>query len=234
MVDAQAAQRGVLEAIWNLHHDGTFTAIINDLWTSVFPKYLAIETPAFEESSFYDPGREPTMAPYVSTWRKREPRRLEFEDALRAWVRRFRLTADLTETGDCLLWVLDFGRALCEGRPAIGAPEPRTAARMPPPWGMARLDEPNPAAESRSDWLRRIEPTLYDHYAAVRKRQRSRPYVESRRDCRSALASATTIRCRPQPTANVQNEPGVVVRLTLRRIGKGIASVRGALGLGRK
>jgi hypothetical protein len=177
MVETEAAQRGVLQAILSLDSDGTFTALLEDFYKSVLPKYFALDLP--KEPVFNEAPEPPTTGPYTRYSRARHQRHTDYEDALRQWGCRFRLTVDLTETAECFPWILEFGSALCEGRPLNVVPEPRTGTGMPPPGGWVRLAEPDTANENPSDWIRRNSPALKEHYRAVHKRQRSRAYSDS-------------------------------------------------------
>ena len=176
MAQTEAAERGVIRAIQSLHADGTFTTLLKDLDESVLPKFVALDLPIVEEPVFNVPPEPPVkIGPYDRFSRDRRQRHSEFESALQQWARRFRLTRDLTETGEGLPWILQFGRALCEGTGFTLAAEPRTV-KMAPPGGWVHLDAPNPAKENRSDWLSRNRGALREHYSAVRKRQRAKPY----------------------------------------------------------
>jgi hypothetical protein len=176
MVEPEAAQRGVLQAILELHERGIFTRLLDDFYSSILPKYFALNSPVFEEPVF---GEQPEPVPigsYARSSRDRRQRQTEYEDALQLWARRFRLTRDETETGECLPWILDFGQARCEGRLIEVELKSRTGTRMPPPGGWVRLDEPNTSKENPSDWISRNTPALREHFRKVHERQRSRSY----------------------------------------------------------
>jgi hypothetical protein len=59
MVETEAAQRGVLQAILSLHSDGTFTALLEDFYKSVLPKYFALDLP--KEPVFNEPLSHPPL-----------------------------------------------------------------------------------------------------------------------------------------------------------------------------
>ena len=178
MVEAEAAQRGVLQAILSLHTDGTFTAVLDEFYRSVVPKYFALDLPIVEPPVFNEPPEPPTMGSYDRFSRDRRQRHQEYEDALQAWAQRFRLTRDMKETGECLPWILDFGRALCKGPPFTVVSDSQKRGKMPPPGDWVHMEQPNPRKENFSDWLRRNRSALKEPYSTVRERQRPPAYPD--------------------------------------------------------
>jgi hypothetical protein len=176
MVEAEAAQRGVLQAILSLHEDRKFTALLDDLCASVQPKYFALNLPIPQEPELGVPPEAAPLGSYARSSRDRRQRQAEYEDALQQWARRFRLTDDLTETGECLPWILDFGRRACEDRSFTVPPGRRAGERVPPPWGSAiPASGPN---EKLPEWFARIRPLALALRRAARQQQRSRPYPD--------------------------------------------------------
>jgi hypothetical protein len=174
MVETEAAQRGVLTAIVGLHEDRTFTEVLDEFRASVLPKYRALEVTAAEIRPVT--ADSSPLGRYIGYSAARRRQLAEFDEALEHWARWFRLTHDLSKTGECLPWILDFARSRCERRSFDVAPGRRRGKRGPPPWGWF-LDPPNPAKESFSRWAARIRPALKEWYSDARKRQQSRSYA---------------------------------------------------------
>jgi hypothetical protein len=183
MVETHVAIRGVVSAILDLHSEGTFTDILDSLFDIVNLRSAALDSAFREEdpSPHFDVGpdllpvpRPPKRGSYVENRRKSQLKHAAHEDGLREWAGRFHLTNDLSENGERLTWAIDFARALCAGK-HYDPPEP-SRGQGPPPMGPWYRLTPNPTKESRSDWERRIRPTLRQWYEAERKRQRSKSY----------------------------------------------------------
>lgn len=228
------AQNGVLAAIWVLDGTGKFTKILDDLRASVLPKYLDLWWPFAEvEGDALTPPTEKASSSYAAHSRDRVRRLKAFEDALGNWARKFRLTSDLSATGEPLAWILEFGRALCSGRSYRVSPaRTHSAARketMPPP-GRPLVPEPNPKTENRSAYVRRVKDHLYAHYRAVYKKQRSNPLPAKRKP--SHYEWFVLYYCDRQNPARIANMLNALVQADAVR--KGVGTVRTELGLGRK
>lgn len=234
MGQTEAAERGIVDAILGLDNDAIFREPLNDLRRSVYPKYIALDLPLVEGPAFpaLSPGCDiPQYAPYRAI---RSQRHGEYESALQEWARRLRLTHDLTETGECLPWALEFGRALCSDRRVAVSSSPGVRGNMPPPGSWVRVDQPNPLLETRADWIRRIKPALIEHYSAVRKVQRARPYADSAKRNPGHYRWFVLAVCggrKPQEILDLLTLPPDMGPDTIR---KGIKSVCRALGLERK
>ena len=177
MVKPEAAQSGVLQAILDLHASGKFTSLLTGLDDSVRPKFGALNLPIASEPVFgVQPEPQAPIGSYARSSRDRNERLREFDDALRAWARRFRLTRDLTKTGECLPWVLDFARARCENGSFTIPLGPRRGKRMQPPWGSV-IPAPGPN-EKLPAWVARIRPLFMELRRAAQERQRSRSYPD--------------------------------------------------------
>ena len=229
MTTAEKAQRGVIEAILGLNQEGIFRAVLDHLLDCVYPMYLVLNSPILEEPTFGPPPDPPRYAPHRAI---RFQQHEDFENALRKWAQRFRLTRDLTETGECLPWALDFGRALCSGKSVVLSSEPHIGQEMPPPGGWLRVGEPNTLTETRGVWLHRIKTELKEHYAAAHKRQRARPYADpaKRKPVHYRwFVLAVCGDCTPGNVAKTLN-----VELQDDAVRKGIRSVSKMLGVNRK
>jgi len=154
MAQAENAQRGVIEAILGLDQEGIFHAVLDHLLDCVYPRCLVLNSPILEEPAFGPPPDPPRYAPHRAI---RSQQQEDFDNALREWAQRFRLTQDLTETGECFPWALEFGRALCSRKPVTLLSEPSVTTKMPPPGGWF-ISGPNPSKESFSPWRDRIDP----------------------------------------------------------------------------
>lgn len=180
MVETEAAQRGVIDAIRSLDVNGEFTVILSTLSTSVFPKYLAVDACSLgnHEDAMSPPSRTGgTIGSYRQLSREHQYRQTQFENALQEWARQFRLTRHLTDVGECLPWILDFGRRRCAGTPEPFRPKAHRGGQMHPP-GACFLEEPH-RTEKFSDWAHRIRPVLKVWYSAAGERQRPRHQRDS-------------------------------------------------------
>lgn len=232
MSQTENAQRGVLRAILSLHSAGIFTALLADLYESVEPVYVVLNSP-IEEPLFGAPveARPSPIGSYIQASRGRDRRREEFETALRRWAARFRLTCDLTESGECLPWALEFGRALCRGEQIDTSPS-RVPGRMRPPGGWVQLDDPDPEKETFLAWLDRIKPALRVHYSAERKRQRTRPFPDPAKRNPDHYRWFVLQVCGGRSLSEIAD----MLRISLQEdaVRKGIKSVRMMLGVNRK
>jgi hypothetical protein len=153
MTEAENAQRGVIDAILVLHDDGIFRTVLYALWA----KWIVINNP--REAPVFGPPPDPPR--YASS--RVIQRHNEFEAALREWAQRFRLTQDLTRSGECFPWALDFGRAVCADKPFAPSAHYVKGVKMPPPGDWVSLNRPKPD-ENFSDWEKRIRPSLKAWY----------------------------------------------------------------------
>jgi hypothetical protein len=223
MINAEAAQRGVLQAIRDLHVDGTFTAVLTDFYASVLPKYLDLNlTSASEQSSNGSYGQ------HRQDWVRRQ---YDFVFTLQKWARKFRLTEDLTEAGEPLPWILDFARQFCESRSFDSVIDVGVKEKMPPPaspgWGWVLLDEPD--TPTASVWIKRNLPALKEHYRSVRERRRSpRPAHPAKGNLDHYKWFVLHV-CGGLKPNQIAERPGM--RRDLSVIRKGIAEVQEALGL---
>lgn len=240
MLETHVAIRGIVDAVYGLHNEGKFTDLIGSLYETVLPKYVALNSPLGGAISCFDttdplaasPARIPPPGSYVRYSREFALRRADFEGALQEWAREGHLTCDLTTSGECLPWAIEFGRALCEGRPFAVAEPNRPSAPMPPPTGKWPICNPNPAKENRSDWERRIRGTLRQWYSAERKRQRSNPYPDPGKRKPDHYKWFVLHVCGGYSYNKIAEVLGVPVQADAIR--KGVQSVRLALGLTRK
>jgi hypothetical protein len=233
----EAAQRGVLEAILSLYDDGILTAVLDEFYRSVLPAHFALLMPVPEDSPLNESPDIPSLGSYTRSSRIRERQNREFEAALGAWACKFRLTGDLTETGECLPWVLEFGRRACQGRqfsippvsPSRGSST--TPIKGPPPWGW-QPSNPDTDREGVAAWLDRIRPELKERYYARRREQRSRAYPDPEKRNPNHYRWFVLHVCggmRPGQIAEA-----LALNAQEDAVRKGIKSVHRALGLNRK
>jgi hypothetical protein len=186
----EAAQNGVLDAILELHSTKLFPNVIDDLLNSVFPHYLTPSTPldwGIGQGQGVVEGQN-SSPPQIMSWGQRPDDRdwspPALEIALQAWARGFRLTHDLSETGECLPWTLKFGRELCDGK-LYRVPESheQSASSFPIDLQLRRegfqVPDPNPGVKF-SAYVNGVKSMLKAHYAAVRRRERSKPPKDKR------------------------------------------------------
>jgi hypothetical protein len=175
MVEKEAAQRGVLQAIVDLHNEGMFTAVLDDFYRSVLPRYFALDLP---DPPLFNPVPKPQLpiGRYERRSRDRRQRLSEFEYELQQWARQFRLTHDWTKTGEPFPWILEFGRRACKDRTFTIPSVRRSGPRSSPPWGLP-VDGPKPD-ERFPAWLARIRRALRAWYSLMRKQRRSRAYSD--------------------------------------------------------
>jgi hypothetical protein len=232
MVESAAAQRGVVQAIVSLHDDQIFTGLLDDLLNSVFPKYLALDSPIEEAPVFNQPAAGQTaIGRYTKSSHVREQRNREFDNALHQWARRFRLTDNLARTGEPLSWILEFGRRTCKDR-TFTIPSARPAGKRPPPPSGLPVDWPKPN-ERCSEWLARIRPALRAWYQLTRKQQRSRSYPDPAKRNKDHYRWFVLRVCGGITPGKITELLGIPAadESTIR---KGIMKVREALGLVRK
>jgi hypothetical protein len=239
----EAAQNGVLDAILELHSTKLFPNVIDDLLNSVFPHYLTPSTSldwGVGQGQGVVKGQASTSpSPFMSWGERPDDRRStppEAEVALQAWARRFRLTQDLSQTGECLPWIVEFGHELCEGR----------SYRVPAPGGHSALNkflteivprregvevtDPDTKVERRSDYLERVKDAHNPHYTALLQRLRAKPRLDKRN--REHYKWFVLRVCGELDLDKIPAKLGV--RIELDTVRKGIATVRRDLGLQRK
>jgi hypothetical protein len=241
----EAAQKGVLEAILELNSTKVFTNVITNLYGSVLPAYVrasALRDRGTGKGQGVGKGQISTQPSLVfsaqpsGSWRFSQQ---ELKEALQAWARRFRLTDNLRETGECLPWILDFGYALCQeidptANPArIGLPKLIDLQALRDGF---TVPNPDPQNENRSEYRERVRPLLDGRYGAALDILRSKPFRDKRntdhykwfvlRVCANKFTYSRIVQqlgpMLPQAKAD---------RLTVDAVRKGIAAVRRDLRL---
>jgi hypothetical protein len=239
----EAAQKGVLDAILELNSTRVFTNVITNLCESVLPAYVAASASldrGVVTGQGVGSGQPSTPSTLMSSqpsgdWRLSQP---EFREALQAWARRFRLTDNLRETGECLPWILDFGYALCQdidptANPArIGLPILIDLQALRDGF---TVHNPDPQKENRSEYRERVRPLLDGRYDAALDLLRSKPLQDKRNADHykwfvlHVCASMTYSRIVQQLGAMLPQAKAD--RLTVDAVRKGIAAVRRDLRL---
>jgi hypothetical protein len=185
----EAAQNGVLDAILELHSTKLFPNVIDDLFENVLAEYLIASASldrGVGQGQGVVEGQTATPPSLMSLGQRLDDRHRSppLELALHAWARRFHLTDKLSETGECLPWILKFGRELC-GDKLYRVPESheKSAHSFPvdlqPRREGIQVPDPKPGVNF-SDYVKSVKRMLKAHYAAVRKRGRSKPPQDKR------------------------------------------------------
>lgn len=174
------AQDGVLKAIEHLYRENVFPDLISNLLAQVFPKYWeALHTRSELLKGNADILAGPIVGQASGSDRPKLMARDVFDipavqSSLHEWAKRFRLTSNLSTSGESLPWVLEFGRALCKG-------ERNSVVPVLQAFSSGGLHIPDPKPDEKWSAYRRsgIE-LLRNHFKSVRSLQRRKNRLHKR------------------------------------------------------